>query len=629
MAISDDDYAAWLADDNAERLILAELSYRDINSGTDGVEYVATMPYITADTDTPALQLYDDIILEVPSITRRLPEQLFGASEVSYGDLTIDNANGELDDWFDLAFEGRSIVLYLGDPTWEKADFRRIFVGTVEDVTAPDEDVVQVRLRDNMWFLNFPIVTAVVGGNGPQAGEQEPICIGGCFNVEAILYSSSAQTYKLSKGPIEEVVDVRDNGASLVSDFTAISWVNSTNLFTWTAHGMSVDTRVRFLNATLSNIVNGADYWVIADGLTADNFKLSQTKGGSAFDVTGTFATGGATAWSLKWNDDLANGRITLVEAPAGRITADIKGVLSTDSPTEWVRTIADAIIYLVTNYTSLPLEFLDASDLQSFDFKYPVSSGDQPTIGLRISGGETVADLIAQLVSTAFAFFTFDREGVLRVGRVFSPEGGDITHVAVPTPVSTFNEDDVSEDAGISHLRKDNVLGVLETGFFRNWTPMPDGVAESLVESYPYAASLLRSEYILEGGSGGIAIEIPPDNHLGAVFEIYPLAERQQQLTLLSATDWEPMNVEGNLSDDGGVMAEQAQLWRTYWLNLRRKPRVTFQLPVNAEPFGLNLGDVSELDYPRLGFDGGANAIVTGIIEQPDSGTATLEIWK
>lgn len=75
--------------------------------------------------------------------------------------------------------------------------------------------------------------------------------------------------------------------AGPLNSFTGTTGANATDLFTKTAHGLVVDQKVQFSALTggtgLSTLT---DYWVIASGLTANDFKLSATKGGASVNFT-------------------------------------------------------------------------------------------------------------------------------------------------------------------------------------------------------------------------------------------------------------------------------------------------------------------------------------------------------
>lgn len=68
--------------------------------------------------------------------------------------------------------------------------------------------------------------------------------------------------------------------------------VAATDLFTSTAHGYVAGDRVVFGGTGTggAGVVKGQEYYVIASGLTANDFKVSATAGGASIDMTSDFA---------------------------------------------------------------------------------------------------------------------------------------------------------------------------------------------------------------------------------------------------------------------------------------------------------------------------------------------------
>lgn len=82
--------------------------------------------------------------------------------------------------------------------------------------------------------------------------------------------------------------------------FTAVA---ATDLLTSTAHGLAVGDIIQFSSSTTlpAGLEPNTDYFVIASGLTADDFKVSTTLGGSAVDITSTGT--GTHSWTYAIND--------------------------------------------------------------------------------------------------------------------------------------------------------------------------------------------------------------------------------------------------------------------------------------------------------------------------------------
>lgn len=84
-----------------------------------------------------------------------------------------------------------------------------------------------------------------------------------------------------------EVYD--DIGLSLRSSTFTVT-IATPALFTWTAHGLVAGSPVVFTTsgALPTGLTAGTTYWVIAAGLTANDFEVSATQGGAAVNTSGS-----------------------------------------------------------------------------------------------------------------------------------------------------------------------------------------------------------------------------------------------------------------------------------------------------------------------------------------------------
>lgn len=220
MAISDIQYTAWLAGDNKQRVVLAEV--QAYSAGVTVTRYLSDRGFVSAPTDSPANTAYDDIIVSIPSITSALADAMRGRTLISFGDLDIDNSSGERDSWLTDAWDGRPVNLYLGDAAWDKADFRQIFGGTAADIQARDNATITLRLRDKQSLLDVPMQTTFVGGTGSAMFQRVPICYGEVKFAEPVLIDAAARRYQLHDGQIQSIDAVWENGAAVAgADFTA------------------------------------------------------------------------------------------------------------------------------------------------------------------------------------------------------------------------------------------------------------------------------------------------------------------------------------------------------------------------------------------------------------------------
>jgi hypothetical protein len=208
-----DSYITWLASDNVQRIILAEV--QTYSGGTVITRYLSNAPFVSAPTDSPPNQPYDDLIVSIPQFSNRMTEQFVGQSSPAWGDIEIINEDGVRDSWLNDAWDGRDVTLYLGDSNWTKSQFQKIMTGTIADIYAKDRSTLALRIRDKQWKLNVPVQTNLIGGTTANRGLPIPLCYGECFNVEPVLTDSALKRYQVHEGEIEDITEVRDNGISV------------------------------------------------------------------------------------------------------------------------------------------------------------------------------------------------------------------------------------------------------------------------------------------------------------------------------------------------------------------------------------------------------------------------------
>src|SRR5438874_5234990 len=148
------DYAAWLKDPAAVRVVLIEVNVK--SAGLETTRYLSTRPYVTSPTDSPANQYYEPVVTTGFTFTEQLSLDSASAS-FSAGDIEIVNYNGERDSWLDDIWDNHKITAWIGDPRWKRADFQVIFNGVVATMGSKSREVLNLTLRDKLQFLNTPI----------------------------------------------------------------------------------------------------------------------------------------------------------------------------------------------------------------------------------------------------------------------------------------------------------------------------------------------------------------------------------------------------------------------------------------------------------------------------------------
>lgn len=214
--MTDEQFIEWLESESAIRCVLMEIDV--LSEGVETTRYISDKAYVTGAVDVPSHTAYSPIIAGGVKFTEKL--SIDGSASVSYGDIELRNPSGELDSWLDDIWNNRSVSIFIGDVRWPRADFRRIFSGVVVDINTRSRSVINIRLSDILQRLNTPVSDTKLGGSTSNADRLIPLCFGECYNVEPLLVSEALHEYQVHNGPIERIIEVRDNGVpvSFTSD---------------------------------------------------------------------------------------------------------------------------------------------------------------------------------------------------------------------------------------------------------------------------------------------------------------------------------------------------------------------------------------------------------------------------
>lgn len=221
MPLSASDFQAWLASDNAMRCILVEVQ---VNTGsTETTLYLSNKNFTSGPSDTIPNLVYQPVISSSVAFTENI--SLDGKVTISYGDLEIDNATGAYDAWIDYTWVGRPINIYVGDLRSTRDSFNKVFSGTVADIGFSSEYTINISIRDILQRLNAPIYDRLLGNYGTKGSENtnkdklRPLVFGEVHNITPLLVDDVLLTYMVHDGPIESIIEVRDNGVPV--EFTA------------------------------------------------------------------------------------------------------------------------------------------------------------------------------------------------------------------------------------------------------------------------------------------------------------------------------------------------------------------------------------------------------------------------
>lgn len=208
MAVSDSVLIAWLKSGTAKRRILMEVDAQV--GGSETTLYVSDKGYTTSSVEAPASTNYLAKISGGISVTESI--SLNGDASFSVGEVKFDNKDGSLDAWQNYVFQGRGIRLYIGDYSWPKVDFYKIFDGVTAKLNVSARDEISLVLSDKLQKLNTTVSDVKLGGTTNNKDKLIPLLFGECHNISPLLVDIATLEYQVHNGPINEICEVRDNG---------------------------------------------------------------------------------------------------------------------------------------------------------------------------------------------------------------------------------------------------------------------------------------------------------------------------------------------------------------------------------------------------------------------------------
>lgn len=215
-------------------IYVAEISYYD---DSEDKLYFATGKGLNGEpTDTPAHIFAEPRIINPGNIETHLfqPGTTLGKSEVSFGEIRLNNADGALDDMRDYGYD-RTLTLYRGNkPLAYPGGFTKIFTGTVRFVEYSEDEIILSVSNRQAELYDLPIVEDTFSGDTSDAtygsgahvngteddlqGKNYPWVIGngGGENWSPPMVNASKQTFMVSKERMNDDWTVWMAGVALV-----------------------------------------------------------------------------------------------------------------------------------------------------------------------------------------------------------------------------------------------------------------------------------------------------------------------------------------------------------------------------------------------------------------------------
>ena len=273
---------------------------------------------------------------------------------------------------------------------------------------------------------------------------------------------------------------------------------------------------------------------------------------------------------------DLAAGTFQLHAAPAGVVTASVRGAAAGG----YVETAAQLVKRLMTAYGKTSDRFADAdldlANIAAFD-----AAHRQP-MGLYSTERQNVVAACQMLLSSVGAQLVMSRLGQARLIKVALPATGTTVVIRPEHMV----------DGTLQPGARTDVVGAVKLGFAKCWTVQDAGTLANL-----------------------------PEMHKTLFAEEWLSTTKTDQATLATyRLNAEPVQIDTMLLTRADADAEaqrRLDLWKT--------PRTTYEFEGGPELLSLELGQAVTVYAPRFGMDAGVTGIVISLAPDWETGRVTV----
>lgn len=274
---------------------------------------------------------------------------------------------------------------------------------------------------------------------------------------------------------------------------------------------------------------------------------------------------------------DLAAGTFVLDAAPAGTVTASVKGDkpggVYRDSAAQLVRRLATGYGKALDRFTDADL---DLASFGAFDAAHP-----QP-MGLSSADRMNILPACQMLLGSLGAQLVMSRLGQLRLMQVALP--------GVGTPFVVRPQHMI--DGTLQPSARTEVVGAVKLGFAKNWTVQ-----------------------------GAATLVIPPEAHKALFADEWLTTTRTDAPTLAA---WR-LNAEPVQADTMLLTRADADAEAQRRLDLWKLPRTTYEFDGVPELLALELGQAIRVHDPRFGMADGVDGIVISLA--PDWNTGRVKV--
>ncbi len=495
-------------------------------AGTTENFYFSTHGRTTRPFDDPANKTYLPRIVHPGAISLSMfaPGKTYGSTKYGYGAIVLSNLDGALDALTGYGFAGQRVQILRGTVAIQRPAFEVVFSGLMEQPAFEWKSLI-LRIRDFQYQLEkTPTQSSVYAGTNTGAP------LAGIEGASELAGRRKPNIFgKVSNVSLKNVNTDR-----------YIFQASSIGLF-------SIDAAYD----------NGKQ-------LTAGAPYSSQAE----MEATAP-AVGGYRAW-------LGGGCIRLGSKPAGQVTADAAQGASASQ-----RTCAQ-LLKIIALSAGLPAEQISEEDVAALDVLCPQE------LGLFVAENALTLDLMDQLAGSVGAYFGFDKDRLLRMGRLEEPSGEPLVLLSASNIISIEKLVTTDEGAGVPAWR-------VAVRYWRNNT-----IQNSALDA---SVSTARLAYLQQSGLVASASD-------AAIKTKHVLATELQFNTLL-------------------VNATDAQVEAQRRLDLYKNPRDRLKVEAYLPSVAiLNIGDVVQITLPRYSMQDGRLFLLLGMIFDLSKNTVTMDLW-
>lgn len=276
--------------------------------------YLSDVGFTTEPSDSPANQYFVAQVENPLQLDVSIMQgDQFGSAAPTFGNITIINGDGALDNILAFFWTGREVIVKAGATNFSYNEFTTVFSGFSSGIEA-DEDTISVLISDGRARVDQQIQQTTYAGTGGLEGgsdlatQVKPLCYGECYNIEPILVDATNLVYQVHSGAMQAFTNVYDAGVALTSsgDVADITLVTPTagHYYTQLSGGyvklgstpsgrITADVQGDATGGTYSSKPSDIVQVIVKNKLGSQSFAASEIDGAN-FNLLGAQVTGPA-----------------------------------------------------------------------------------------------------------------------------------------------------------------------------------------------------------------------------------------------------------------------------------------------------------------------------------------------